>query len=66
MVYLHIPPYLFLLREDDDDVRDIGKHEQKISDTPPLGKYLTLFCHQTFADSTLHFDSVTLLLIAHY
>ena len=23
----HIPPYLFLSREDDDDVRDIGKHD---------------------------------------
>ena len=27
MVYLHIPSYLFLLREDDDDVIDIGKHD---------------------------------------
>ena len=24
---LHILPYLFLSREDDDDVRDIGKHD---------------------------------------
>ena len=24
---LHIPPYLFLSREDEDDVRDIGKHD---------------------------------------
>ena len=24
---LHIPPYLFLWREDDDDVRDFGKHD---------------------------------------
>ena len=23
----HVPPYLFLSREDDDDVRDIGKHD---------------------------------------
>ena len=23
----HIPPYYFLSREDDDDVRDIGKHD---------------------------------------
>ena len=23
----HIPPYVFLSREDDDDVRDFGKHD---------------------------------------
>ena len=23
----HVPPYLFLSREDDDDVRDIGKYD---------------------------------------
>ena len=23
----HIPPYLFLSRDDDDDVRDIGKQD---------------------------------------
>ena len=23
----HVPPYLFLSREDDDDVRDIAKHD---------------------------------------
>ena len=26
----HIPPYLFLSREDDDDVRDIGKHDFRL------------------------------------
>ena len=25
--HLHIPPYLILSRDDDDDVRDIGKHD---------------------------------------
>ena len=25
--HLHIPPYLFLSRETDDDVKDIGKHD---------------------------------------
>ena len=24
---VHIPPYLYLLRDDDNDVRDIGKHD---------------------------------------
>ena len=26
----HIPPYLFLSREDEDDVRDIGKHDFRL------------------------------------
>ena len=35
---LHIAPYLFLSREDDDDVRDIGKH-----DFPSVLPYPTSF-----------------------
>ena len=24
---VHVPPYLFLLRDDDNDVKEIGKHD---------------------------------------
>ena len=32
----HIPPYLFRSREDDDDVRDIGKHDFRSVELHPL------------------------------
>ena len=33
---LHVPPYLFLSREDDDDVKDIGKHDFRSALFHPL------------------------------
>ena len=32
----HIPPYLFRSREDDDDVRGIGKHDFRSVELHPL------------------------------
>ena len=32
----HIPPYLFLSRADDDDVRDIGKHDFRSVQLHPM------------------------------
>ena len=45
MVYLHdIPPYLYLLREDDDDVRDIEKHDiRSVLPQPMLSNANPLF-----------------------